>query len=1210
MKFTVANSKRSISKKFSLDENGELNKEDGGNLTLAAFDTQNCPDITTLYNYMVSDKCTDKTILIPGVTQYDSGLILTKSDIKSREDEDIQQNLVSRSKDHFYYNGSSGFILLDYDPSSDYAQNEGKPLSKDELLAILFDVLPELKKAPMIWKNSSSSNIYNSKTKEIYRGVNGQHLFVEIKNTSDIDRIISVFYKRLWLSGHGYIFMDKTGRLHDRSIIDKVVNSPEREIFLKAECKKPVSQSMEYEVFNPDKKPLVTESISDLSIVENQRFEKLVLLAKSKVQGKSDKVRAVYVKNMHDKLGLNPTKLNECIESHILYSDFPIILSNGVEITVHDIFTEPDKYDGEYCFDPFEPEYGGLSGGSTKAWIDIGNRRIHGHAHGGIWYDLEFSDRKSPKELAVTVCDNNDHNSMFKKAALGAIEMRYISTEVDQLITMIAKFANLKVGSCRRSFKGFYNRLGGDYGGGSGNDGYGGGEGVGGVDVNLDSPALDGDGVIHGEMISSNISLPINLKFPHTRERGEMRINLDTFENFEFMMKVYNIKFSYDVIFKTPTIIFPREEISDGDDHVNASMSRLRSLCVLNGLGKDSSNYAIELVNGNQLNPVLDWVRRCKWDGLSRLDVIYDSIDIATYGDSEDVKVNREFSESYKKDILRLWFIQCIAALDGGENSPLRASIAVPKYEHILVFVGGQGVQKTKFIKSLLPTLYNGYILTGHELDVKDKDNIKISISHWITELGELDSTFRKSDISSLKAFMSKEGDQIRMPYAHAESNFKRRTSFCGTVNDVQFLVDKTGNRRYLPMEVNGLLPLNQVWFDRDKLREVNVKDIEIEIVDGVLVGGISGGYGDGNSRGEVDRDVNGNSIDKNGNKNWSWGSEDGDGDKNGDGGSINSGNRDGDKNGGNVEGDSRSGTDIVGSGFCSGIDNDDSGNDCEIKSDSKSGVEFTGSFGDSGDSGKGSESSERKRESGDRENGRNEGDSEGFESKEGEKAGRESEGYIEKGEKAGNGRVLVDGWMDEKVVRIDEMKADFSDPNYRAKKSSRLLNDRLGVKNKGVGYLNLGSDEECQQLWAEIYFYYIKGEQWWPNERLEEKLGYVMGLHDRVDLIVDPLNDKFDFQKNDDWREVYINRGSEWVDANGECGVIGQAYKFHVLSQKEIAFECGLDYSNSIVMSKLSNYLATKGFKGKIYKVKGVSKRGVKICLLRGQILLRDLGK
>ncbi len=58
----------------------------------------------------------------------------------------------------------------------------------------------------------------------------------------------------------------------------------------------------------------------------------------------------------------------------------------------------PDKYSGMYCYEPFEPEYGGFC--NTKGWIDAHNERIFSHAHGGIEYELVDFKKKSPDQLA------------------------------------------------------------------------------------------------------------------------------------------------------------------------------------------------------------------------------------------------------------------------------------------------------------------------------------------------------------------------------------------------------------------------------------------------------------------------------------------------------------------------------------------------------------------------------------------------------------------------------------------------------------------------------------------------------------------------------------------------------------------------------------------------------------------------------------------
>ena len=144
---------------------------------------------------------------------------------------------------------------------------------------------------------------------------------------------------------------------------------------------------------------------------------------------------------------------------------------------------------------------------------------------------------------------------------------------------------------------------------------------------------------------------------------------------------------------------------------------------------------------------------------------------------------------------LKLWLIQCCQAADN--NQPVKVAI-----DKILMLFGDQGLGKTRFIKALVPPQLNEYSLTGHLLNVNDKDSKTIALSNWIVELGEIDATFKRSDIASLKAFLSNTTDTIRKVYATDETTSARMTSFAGSVNVKNCLRDETGNRRFLPITV------------------------------------------------------------------------------------------------------------------------------------------------------------------------------------------------------------------------------------------------------------------------------------------------------------------------------------------------------------------------------------------------------------------------
>ncbi|WP_420831724.1 VapE domain-containing protein [Bathymodiolus japonicus methanotrophic gill symbiont] len=78
-------------------------------------------------------------------------------------------------------------------------------------------------------------------------------------------------------------------------------------------------------------------------------------------------------------------------------------------------------------------------------------------------------------------------------------------------------------------------------------------------------------------------------------------------------------------------------------------------------------------------------------------------------------------------------------------------------------FLENKDTKRLSFIRYILPKLLHKYTKEGILLDVKDKDSMLHVLKCWIPELGELDSTFKRSDISALKAFLSMTEDEIRL---------------------------------------------------------------------------------------------------------------------------------------------------------------------------------------------------------------------------------------------------------------------------------------------------------------------------------------------------------------------------------------------------------------------------------------------------------------
>jgi len=323
---------------------------------------------------------------------------------------------------------------------------------------------------------------------------------------------------------------------------------------------------------------------------------------------------------------------------------------------------------------------------------------------------------------------------------------------------------------------------------------------------------------------------PLNKEiFRHKKESSNGNISLlSTVANLECLLRGYGIVVKYDDLLKKPIITFPDDSTADDTLGDNGKFARLTSLCAMNSLPDKTVNYLPALYSDNRINPVLSWVKSVEWDRVDRLTDVINSIQ-----SSDTVE--------YKKRVVTMWMVQCIAALDRAENTPILSALA--KYESLLVFQGAQGVRKTDFIKSFLPREYQNYIREGTHLDPDNRDSCKEAISCWICELGELDSSFRKSDISQLKAFLSRRTDQMRLPYDREWSTYPRQTVFIGTVNPKIFLRDPSGSRRFWPLQVTSLTRLESVdvqqiwaqvydlyidgyawWPDDDFARELRVR--------------------------------------------------------------------------------------------------------------------------------------------------------------------------------------------------------------------------------------------------------------------------------------------------------------------------------------------------------------------------------------------------
>ena len=200
--------------------------------------------------------------------------------------------------------------------------------------------------------------------------------------------------------------------------------------------------------------------------------------------------------------------------------------------------------------------------------------------------------------------------------------------------------------------------------------------------------------------------------------------------------------------------------------------------------------YLFNIADINRYNPIHDMLKSHKNTNPEHLEKIYKILNLES---------------TFDKLLVKKWLIQTVAfAFATYENQV--------STEGMLILQGRQGLAKTSFFRAIAGNAL--WFNEGACIDVSNKDSIINAVSAWISELGEIDSTFKK-DQSALKAFITSPLDRIRLPYAATISDMPRTTSLCGTVNPDKFLKDDTGNRRYWIIHIEQLN--KKMLFDMSK---------------------------------------------------------------------------------------------------------------------------------------------------------------------------------------------------------------------------------------------------------------------------------------------------------------------------------------------------------------------------------------------------------
>lgn len=201
--------------------------------------------------------------------------------------------------------------------------------------------------------------------------------------------------------------------------------------------------------------------------------------------------------------------------------------------------------------------------------------------------------------------------------------------------------------------------------------------------------------------------------------------------------------------------------------------------------GKDKIFDGLNVVAmANKFHPVRDYLNECEWDGVPRLETL-----LVDYLGASDT--------AYTRAVTRKALVAAVARI-------FRPGC---KFDYMLTIRGRQGLGKSALIAKLGGVWFSDSFTT-----MQGKDAYEQVQGVWLMEIGEL-AGMRKAEAETIKLYISKQCDRFRPAYGRRLQEFPRQCIFIGTTNEMQFLRDTTGNRRFWVVDTPNE-PTLDMWAD------------------------------------------------------------------------------------------------------------------------------------------------------------------------------------------------------------------------------------------------------------------------------------------------------------------------------------------------------------------------------------------------------------
>ncbi len=188
----------------------------------------------------------------------------------------------------------------------------------------------------------------------------------------------------------------------------------------------------------------------------------------------------------------------------------------------------------------------------------------------------------------------------------------------------------------------------------------------------------------------------------------------------------------------------------------------------------------------------LDGLRPYTADQPDWIDMVAQQVKVKPSG--EEAKGDKARGKELWRACFKKWFVAMVASWMKDE---------VVNHT-VLVLVGRQGIFKTTWLDNLIPPELRAYSsklpLSGQ---ISKDDRLRLC-ENGMLNIDELDAMCGR-EMNIVKSLLTSTDVNERAAYGRLKERRVRLASFCASTNKREFLTDITGNRRWLPFEVESI---------------------------------------------------------------------------------------------------------------------------------------------------------------------------------------------------------------------------------------------------------------------------------------------------------------------------------------------------------------------------------------------------------------------